>query len=626
MEKEQRLTVFRLAAAACLYIPLLIAEILGAFDAIPFRYAALIAFLIPYIICAFDIWKEAFEELKEKHFFDENLLMIIASVGAFAVGEYAEAVAVMLLFQIGEFLQDMAVDRSRDSVEALLDIKPEYAVIKRGGEVIKTDPAEVCIGDTVIIKPGERVPLDCRVIGGTSMIDTSAVTGESVPRRAEAGTDLLSGSINGSGLITAEVTAEYKDSTVSRILELVENANDKKAPTEKFITKFAEYYTPAVVFAALAIAFVPALFGASLSQWVHRACTFLVISCPCALVISVPLAFFGGIGAASSSGILIKGGDCLEKLAKLGTVIFDKTGTLTKGDFKVTEVMPFNCDAETLLTLAAAAESCSSHPIARSVMRYYGKPVMQNIITDFKETPGRGISATVGSHTVMAGSRAFMTESGIALADPTDETACGTPVYVAADGKYKGKLIIGDEIKDSAPEAVKALKRAGIDSIVMLTGDKKEPAEQTAAALEIDKVYYELLPDEKVEKMQQIKAESKNRTAAFIGDGINDAPVLKLADIGIAMGALGSDAAIEAADIVLVEDDLEKITVAHKIAKITLTTVKTNIIAALAVKFAVLVLGACGIASMWAAVFADVGVTLLAVINAMRILKTKRSL
>lgn len=621
MSKKHKQKLLRIIIAALTLAACILPEKLGVFGKLPFEYAAAAAFFIPYIIAGFDIFGKAFAGIKGKQIFDENLLMIIASIGAFAVKEYAEAAAVLIFYQVGELFESIAVDRSRKSVKALTDICPEYANLKTENGIETVDPDEVGIGDIIVIKPGERVPLDCRVTEGASFINTAAVTGESVPRRAEAGSTLLSGCINGEGLLCAEVTSEFENSTAARILELVENAAEKKAPTERFISRFAKYYTPTVVICAILLAFIPPIFVGSLSDWLHRACTFLVVSCPCALVISIPMSFFGGIGAASSKGILFNGGSCIEQLARLETIAFDKTGTLTDGSFGVKEVTAINTDEEALLALCLAAEQGSNHPIAKAIIAYCGENTHRIELTDIKEIAGKGVTAVHGSKLLLVGSSALLRYNGI----NTDEESLnqGTTVYIAEDGVLLGKLLLADTIKPEAAPTVAALKKAGIKNTIILTGDKKEPALAVSKEVGADKAFYSLLPDEKAAIIKNLVSENKNGTVAFAGDGINDAPSLVTADTGIAMGGVGSDAAIEAADVVLVEDDLSKLPLALKIARKTVKTVKTNIIFTFSVKLAVLILGSLGLASMWAAVFADVGVAVLAILNAMRILKIK---
>lgn len=588
-------------------------------------YVSLAVFLTAFIIIGGDIVFSAIKNILRGKVFDENFLMSIATIGAFSIGDYEEGVAVMLFYQVGELFQSYAVNKSRKSIASLMDIRPDYANVQRGEAVEKLDPDEVKIGETIVIRPGEKIPLDAVVIDGASMIDASALTGESMPREVGKGDALLSGCINLNGLITARVTKEFGESTVSKILDLVENAGNKKSESENFITKFARYYTPVVVIVAVLLAAIPPLVvkGALFSDWLYRALVFLVISCPCALVISIPLSFFGGIGGASRNGILVKGSNYLEALAQTEIVVFDKTGTLTKGVFKVQQVVPENIAAEELLELTAYAESNSNHPISLSLKQAYGKEINASRITKVKEIAGHGVVADVDGKTVAVGNAKLMKSRGV----PFKETggAVGTVVQVAIDGQYKGYVVIADEVKEDAQKAIQALKDAKIRQTVMLTGDAKLIGEKVASQLGLDQVYTELLPADKVQKVETLFAgKSPRGKLAFVGDGINDAPVLARADIGIAMGGLGSDAAIEAADIVIMTDEPSKLAEAIKISKKTLRIVKQNITLALAVKAAVLVLGAFGIASMWAAVFADVGVAVLAILNAIRMLRVNR--
>mgnify|MGYP000856172733 FL=1 len=554
--------------------------------------------------------------------FDENLLMSISTLGAFAIREYPEAVAVMLFFRAGEFLQDLAVNRSRKSIADLMDIRPEYANIKTPGGLKRVSPAEVRVGDIILVKPGERIPLDGVVEEGISAVDTSALTGEAVPRDVEPGSGVLSGFINKNGVLSVRTTREFKESAVAKILELVEDAGARKAPTEKFITRFSRYYTPAVVFAAAALALVPPLLipGAHFSDWVYRALVFLVVSCPCALVISIPLGFFGGIGGASKNGILIKGGNFLEALAELDTVVFDKTGTLTKGVFKVTRINPADgVDENKLLEYIARAEYGSNHPVALAIIEAYGKKPDGDGVKGYTETPGLGVEAVIDGKKVLAGSTRLMEREGIAF-QPVEEA--GTAVYAALDGKFIGSVVVSDEIKEDAAAAIRDLKALGVRRTMMLTGDSQRAAEEAAKALNIDEVHAELLPHQKVAMVEAAQGNKTSRgRVVFVGDGINDAPALARADIGVAMGGLGSDAAIEAADVVIMTDRIGKLAAAVRAARRTRAIVWQNIIFALAVKGIVLLLGAGGIASMWEAVFADVGVALIAVLNSMRAIK-----
>ena len=580
-------------------------------------------FVISYIIAGGDIVKRAVTNILRGKVFDENFLMSVATIGAFLIGEYPEGIAVMLFYQVGELFQSYAVDKSRRSIADAMDIRPDYANVKRGDEVIKIDPDEVQIGDIIVIKPGERVPLDGKVIEGNSMVDTSALTGESVPREVEVGHEILSGCININGVITAEVTKEYGESTVSKILDLVENASSKKSQSEQFITRFARYYTPIVVILAVFIAIIPPLVieGATFSDWIYRALTFLVVSCPCALVVSIPLSFFGGIGGASRKGILVKGSNYLEALAETEIIVFDKTGTLTKGVFNVQEVHPKGVSREELLELTAYAESYSNHPISSSLKQAYGKEIDNGRISDVEEISGHGVIATVDGKKVMAGNIKLMKKKNIAY---FDGELIGTVVHVAVDNQYAGYIVIADEVKPDSAQAIMELKAANIKQTVMLTGDNKNVGSKVAKELGLDKVYAELLPADKVEKLEELFLQkSKKGKLAFVGDGINDAPVLARADIGIAMGGLGSDAAIEAADIVIMTDEPSKIATAIKISKKTLKIASQNTVFAIGIKIIVLILSAFGITTMWAAIFADVGVTIIAVLNAFRALNVK---
>ena len=581
-------------------------------------------FLISYLIVGGEVLLRAAKNIKKGQVFDENFLMSIATVGAFIIGEFPEGVGVMLFYQVGELFEDIAVNRSRKSISELMDIRPDFANLKIGNDLLKVSPEEVNIGDIIIVKPGEKVPLDGKVIDGNSMVDTSALTGESLPRELEPGNSALSGFININGLLTIEVTKNFGESTVSKILDLVQNASSKKAPTENFITKFARYYTPAVVFGALGIALIPPILveGATFSDWVYRALIFLVISCPCALVISIPLGFFGGIGGASNKGILVKGSNYLEALNYVETVVFDKTGTLTKGVFNVTEINPQKGRTEEeLLELAAYAESYSNHPIANSILKKYGKEVKKNLVGIYDEIPGHGARVKVDGIEILAGNTKLMDKENI---DYKKIESTGTIVHVAEDNKYAGYIVISDEVKEDSANAIKALKEIGVKKIVMLTGDTKFVGEKIGKSLGIDEVYSELLPNEKVEKLELIDSQkSPKGKLVYVGDGINDAPVLARADIGMAMGGLGSDAAIEAADIVIMTDEPSKIVTAIKIAKRTRKIVWQNIVFALGVKGLFLIMGAFGVATMWEAVFADVGVAVIAIINSMRVMKVK---
>lgn len=580
-------------------------------------------FIISYIIVGGDVVKRAVKNIFKGQVFDENFLMSIATIGAFFIGEYPEGVAVMLFYQVGELFQSYAVGKSRKSIASLMDIRPDYANVKKGDELVKVDPDEVQIGDIIVIKAGEKIPLDGKVIEGSSMIDTSALTGESVPREVEVGSDILSGCININGVITAEVAKEFGESTVSKILDLVENASSKKSNSEQFITKFARYYTPVVVIIAVFLAIIPPLVidGATFSDWIYRALAFLVVSCPCALVISIPLSFFGGIGGASKKGVLVKGSNYLEALAETEIVVFDKTGTLTKGVFNVQEIHPEGVSKEELLELTAHAESYSNHPISLSLKRAYSKEIDNGRISDVEEISGHGVIATVDGKKVMAGNIKLMKMMDIPY---FKGELIGTIVHVAINNKYIGYIVIADEVKEDSAQAIKELKAANIKQTVMLTGDNKSIGSKVAKELGLDKVYAELLPADKVEKLEELFSQkSKKGKLAFVGDGINDAPVLARADIGIAMGGLGSDAAIEAADVVIMTDEPSKIATTMKISKKTLKIAHQNIVFAIGIKIIVLILSAFGITTMWAAIFADVGVTIIAVLNAFRALNVK---
>ena len=577
-------------------------------------------YILSYIIVGYDIVLKAIRNIFRGKVFDENFLMTIATIGAFAIGEYPEAVAVMLFYQIGELFQSYAVDKSRKSIASLMDIRPDYANVKRENQIIKVNPEEVKIGETIIVKPGEKIPLDGKVINGESLIDTSALTGESVPREVKVNDEVLSGCINQNSLLEIEVTKEFGEGTVSKILDLVENASSKKSKSENFITKFARYYTPAVVIIAIILAIVPPfiLNNGTFIDWLYRALTFLVVSCPCALVISIPLGFFGGIGGASKIGILVKGSNYLEALSNTEIVVFDKTGTLTKGIFEVQKIETVDIEKEELLRLAAHAESYSNHPISQSIKKAYGKEINNNIVEKTEEISGRGVIAKVEGKDILIGNNKLMEENQIKY---TKCNEIGTILYVSINNKYAGYILISDEVKEDSEKAIKMLKEKYVKQTVMLTGDKKEVGEQVAKKLGIDKVYTELLPDGKVEKVEELmKEKSQKGKLAFVGDGINDAPVLALSDIGIAMGGLGSDSAIEAADIVIMTDEPSKIVNAIKISKKTMRIVKQNIIFAIAIKIAVLILSTLGLSTMWEAVFADVGVSIIAILNSLRAL------
>ena len=583
-----------------------------------------IIFIISYIIVGLDIIKKAIKNIFRGKVFDENFLMIVATIGAFGIGESPEAVAVMLFYQIGELFQSYAVDKSRKSISDLMDIRPDFANIEKDGKIEKVDPEKIQIDDIIIVKPGEKIPLDGYIIEGTSTIDTKALTGESVPQNVEKGKQVLSGSINLTGVITIKVSKKYGESTASKILDLVENASSKKAATENFSTKFAKYYTPIVVIIAVIISIIPPLIIKTelFTDWLYRALSFLVVSCPCALVISIPLSFFGGIGGASKMGILIKGSNYIESLANTEIVVFDKTGTLTEGVFEVQKVSGINIGEEELLKIAAYSENYSNHPIATSVKKAYGKDINEKEIINTEEISGHGIVAKINDKDVLVGNEKLMDQKNIKI---TKAEEIGTILYVAIDGKFVGYIVISDKIKSDSKDTIKNLKKNNIKKIIMLTGDTKSIGESVAKELEIDNVYTELLPNDKVEKVEGLlKEKSKNQKLAFVGDGINDAPVLAVSDIGIAMGALGSDAAIEAADVVLMTDEPSKIVNAIHLSKKTMRIVNENIVFAIFVKILILILSAIGISTMWEAVFADVGVSIIAIINALRVLKVKK--
>ena len=582
-----------------------------------------VIFIIAYIIVGLEIVRKALRNIFRGKVFDENFLMTVATVGAFGIGEFPEAVAVMLFYQVGELFQSYAVDKSRKSIASLMDIRPDYANIEKDGKVLKVDPDDVNIGDIIIIKPGEKVPLDGIVIEGNTSIDTKALTGESLPREVTPGDEILSGSINISGLVKVKVSKEYGESTVSKILDLVENASSKKSKSENFITKFAQYYTPIVVIIAVLLVVVPVIFfGGEFSDWIYRALSFLVVSCPCALVISIPLSFFGGIGGASKMGILIKGSNYLEAIASTEIIVFDKTGTLTEGIFEVQKVNAKDIDENDLIETAAYAECYSNHPISLSIKRAYGKQIDKSKIKSTEELSGRGIVAIINGKNVLVGNEKLLNENNIEFEKNND---IGTILYVAIDKKYVGNIVIADKIKEDAKDSIMSLKKSNIKQAVMLTGDRKAVGENVAGILGIDKVYTELLPDGKVEKVEELlKEKSEKGKLAFVGDGINDAPVLALADIGIAMGGLGADSAIEAADIVLMTDEPSKIVDTIRLSKKTMKIVKENIIFAINVKVLVLILSAIGISTMWEAVFADVGVSIIAILNALRVLNVKK--
>ena len=642
MTKKQKAMLSRIIAAFIIYITLAVTDHMEILPEWLGLWGKMALYLVPYVLIGWDIVYKAFRNIRNGQVFDENFLMTVATFGAFGVGEYSEAVAVMLFYQVGELFQSYAVNRSRQSITELMDICPEYANIEEDGQLKQVDPDDVQVGDIIVVKAGERIPLDGKVVFGNSMVDTSALTGESVPRKVAEGDDIISGCVNGSGLLRVQVTKEFDDSTVAKILELVENASSKKAHVENFITRFARYYTPLVVMGAVLLAVIPPLFfGQSWSEGIRRACTFLVISCPCALVISVPMSFFSGIGAASKKGVLIKGSNYLEALSEMDTIVFDKTGTLTKGEFKVTEIhavagspvpeasevprtrvwaasQPSDEGKRSLLELAALAESYSDHPISRSIKDAWGDTIDMSRVSNAQEISGHGVRAEIDGHTVLAGNSKLMKEMNVAYQECM---SMGTVVYVALDGIYCGYIVIADSIKDEAFEAIKNLKKVGVRRTIMLTGDKKEVGEAVAARLGLDEVHAELLPGDKVAKVEELLARQTGKhRLAFVGDGINDAPVLSRADVGIAMGSMGSDAAIEAADIVLMDDNPARIADVVRISRKTMSIVKQNIVFALGVKAVVLLMGAVGVANMWEAVFADLGVSVIAILNAMRAL------
>lgn len=621
MTKKQKKMLYRIIVTFLLFAVLMVCEHTGGMDGWN-KIVLFVIYLVPYLVIGYDIVYKAARNISHGQVFDENFLMMIATFGAFGVGEYSEAVAVMLFYQVGELFQGYAVGKSRQSISDMMDICPEYANIEEDGVLKQVDPDDVEVGSIIVVKPGERIPLDGIVVEGESLIDTAALTGESVPRSAKAGDEIISGCVNGSGTLKVKTTKEFDDSTVAKILELVENASSKKAKVENFITRFAKYYTPVVTIGAVILAILPPLIiGGGWAEWIQRACIFLVISCPCALVISVPLGFFGGIGAASKIGVLVKGSNYLEAVAEMTTIVFDKTGTLTKGEFKVTDVITENGSKEELIELAALGEGYSNHPIANSIREAYGKELDLNRVTNTEEIAGHGIKAVIDGKTVLLGNEKLMKSESIFY---TSCKSMGTVVYVACNGVFEGAVVISDTIKDGAKEAIRDMKQVGVRHTVMLTGDRREAAETVAQALGIDEVHAELLPGGKVEQVEALlKAEKQKERLAFVGDGINDAPVLTRADIGIAMGSMGSDAAIEAADIVLMDDDVTKIASVVRIARKTLRIVKQNIVFALAIKALVLILGALGMANMWEAVFADVGVSVIAILNSMRTLNEK---
>ncbi len=614
MTRKQKKTLYRILLAFVLFVVCLLLPVEGL--------ARLVLFLVPYVVIGWDVLWKAVRNIMNGQVFDENFLMCVATVGALIIGEYPEAVAVMLFYQVGELFQSVAVSRSRQSISALMDIRPDYANIERDGQLVQVDPEEVAVDDVIVIKAGERVPLDGTILEGTSALDTAALTGESLPRDVSAGDEVISGCVNLSGLLHVKVSKPFGQSTVARILDLVENSSEKKAQAEHFITKFARYYTPIVVFAALALAVIPSLLDGQWGTWMPRALNFLVVSCPCALVISIPLSFFGGIGGASKQGILVKGSNYLEALAQASIVVFDKTGTLTQGKFSVTAVHPDGMSEEDLLELAALAEQFSTHPISKSIVKAWGGVPDQERVRDVEEIAGHGVRAVVDGHQLLAGNGKLMEREGIEAV--SDHQHPGTVIHIAVDGRYAGHLVIADRPKATSAQALRELKAAGVRQTVMLTGDAQGAAQAVAQELGLDRFYAQLLPADKVERVEELlRNKNPKENLVFVGDGINDAPVLSRADIGVAMGALGSDAAIEAADVVLMDDDLLKLPAAVRIARKTLAIVRQNVVFALGVKLLVLVLSAMGLANMWAAVFADVGVSVLAILNASRMLKAK---
>ena len=627
MTSKQKKMLYRIITAFVLFVVLMVLEHTGVLEQLPSQWLVFLIYLIPYLVIGYDIVYKAVRNISHGQVFDENFLMMVATFGAFGVKEYSEAVAVMLFYQVGELFQNYAVGKSRQSISDMMNICPEYANIEEDGVLTQVDPDDVEVGTIIVVKPGERIPLDGIVTEGTSMIDTAALTGESVPRRATVGDEIISGCVNGSSTIKVKVTKAFEDSTVARILELVENASSKKAKVENFITRFAKYYTPVVTIGAVILAILPPLIlGGGWADWIQRACIFLVISCPCALVISVPLGFFGGIGASSKIGILVKGSNYLEAVAEMTTIVFDKTGTLTKGEFKVSEVQPSadknnTIGKEELLEIAAYGEGYSNHPIANSIREAYGKTLSMERVTDTEEIAGHGIHTFIDGREVSLGNAKLMDAQNIAY---TENKTAGTVVYVVCNNVFAGSIVISDTVKEGSKDAIRDMKQVGVKKTVMLTGDRQAAADAVAAELGIDEVHAELLPADKVGQVEKLLgAQNEKERLAFVGDGINDAPVLTRADIGIAMGSMGSDAAIEAADIVLMDDDIRKIASLVKIARKTLGIVKQNIVFALAVKALVLLLGALGMANMWEAVFADVGVSVIAILNSMRTLNTK---
>lgn len=619
MSKKQRKTLIRILITAVIFVVLEVCEHAELLSKITFPVILIVIYLLPYLLISYDIIIKAVKNIRHGQIFDENFLMIVATAAAFCVQEFSEAVAVMLLYQIGELFQSYAVGKSRQSISAMMDIVPEYANIEEDGELIQVDPDDVEIGTIIIIKPGERVPLDGIVTEGDSFVDTAALTGEAVPRRITVGDEVISGCVNGSNTLKVRTTKVFDDSTVTRILELVENASSKKAKLENFITRFARVYTPFVTICAAILAVIPPIiFGGGWIDWIQRACIFLVISCPCALVISVPLGFFGGIGAASQIGVLVKGSNYLEALSEVNTIVFDKTGTLTKGEFKVSNILPIMGNEEELLELAALGECYSNHPIAHSIREAYQKTPDISRVVGTKELAGYGIYACIDGREVYLGNAKLMQDKSIAF---KENQSSGTVIYVSVDKKFMGSIVISDTIKDGAKESIHSMKRVGVKKCVMLTGDRQKAANAVAKELGIDDVHSELLPTDKVDIIEELLEKQAGRERlAFVGDGINDAPVLARADIGIAMGSMGSDAAIEAADVVIMDDDPRKIAAMVKIARKTVRIVKQNIVFALGVKAIVMILGVLGMVNMWMAVIGDVGVAIIAILNSMRAL------
>ena len=628
MNKKQKKALTRIIITSIIFIPLFIVEKVVSEESLGiFKYVMMLLYIVAYLVICNDILKKAWKGIKNKQVFDENFLMAVATLGAFALGEFEESVAVMLFYQIGELFQSYAVGKSRKNISALMDIRPDYANVEIDGELTQVDPDEVAIGTIIVVKPGEKVPIDGIIVEGNSTLNTSALTGESVPREAKTGDEVISGCINLSGVLRIETSKEFGESTVSKILDLVENSSSKKSRSENFISRFAHYYTPAVCYGALALAIIPPIVSliighpAMFGTWIYRALTFLVISCPCALVISIPLSFFAGIGGASHEGVLVKGSNYLETLSQVTTVVFDKTGTMTEGVFEVTEIHHAAIPEDELIEYAAYAENYSTHPISKSLKAAYGKEIDKNRISDVEEIGGHGVIAMIDGKKVAAGNIKLMNKLGI---DCSDCHSVGTIVHIALDGNYVGHIVISDKIKATSAEAIKRLKSSGISKTVMLTGDAKATADAVAGKLAIDEVHSELLPADKVSIVERLLSENTGKQKlAFVGDGINDAPVLSRADIGIAMGAMGSDAAIEAADVVLMDDDPLKISKAIRISRKCLRIVYQNIYFAIGVKIFCLLLGAVGIANMWTAIFADVGVMVIAVLNAIRALNVK---